>query len=296
MDTASETLSGATRIASAQLRVADLEKAIPVWTSIVGLSLMSAATGQAQLGTGGRTLVTLEESAKHPAVEKSVGLFHVALHVPSRLELAHAAARLRASGCRHSAQDHMMSESLYLNDADGNGIEICFDTPHRAKLDTAGGKFRFISPDGRSYSGLEPLDIDGLLLDRDGHADGGESMPPETFLGHMHMRSNSPETAMTFYTEVLGFIPHVASAAMSFFDCGTVKRRHMVAFNTWGGRDLPKAPKDAAGLDGFTIELASEDFAAVESRLKTAGIALDRSNGTLHCRDPDGTQLTMMAQ
>ncbi len=84
--------------------------------------------------------------------------------------------------------------------------------------------------------------------------------PADTFLGHMHMRSNAPETALAFYTGVLGFMPHIASAAMNFFDCGTARRRHMVAFNTWGGRNLPKAPRDAAGLDGFTIELSSAGF------------------------------------
>ena len=296
MSAAPVTLSDTARLGSAQLRVVGLESSIPVWTSIVGLSVLSTTDGVAHLGAGGRVLISLYETAGTHAPEKHVGLFHVALHVPSRLELAHAAFRVRASGRRHSAQDHIMSESLYLNDADGNGIEICFDTPHRAKLDMTDGKFRLITPDGRSHSGLEPLDIDGLLREREGHDAGGESFPPGTFLGHMHMRSNTPETVMAFYTGVLGFVPRVASAAMKFFDCGTARRPHMVAFNTWGGRDLPKTLKDAAGLDGFTIETAPGDFDAVESRLVAAGVALDRENGSLQCLDPDGTRLTIVAQ
>lgn len=293
---ASGILSDHTRLGAAQLRVVDLEKSIPIWTSIVGLSVISTGNGHAHLGAGGRTLVTLQETARNPAPEKSVGLFHVALHMPSRLELANAAFRLRASGRRHSAQDHMMSESLYLSDADGNGIEICFDTPHRARLDATDGKLRLITPDGQSHTGLEPLDIDALLRDRDGQPQGEGLMPPETFLGHMHMRSNAPETAMAFYTGVLGFVPRVASAAMNFFDCGTAKRRHMVAFNTWGGRSLPQAPRDAAGLDGFTIEMSSGDYGAVRNRLLAAGVAIGQSNGYLQCSDPDGNQLTIASQ
>lgn len=296
MSAAPVTLSDSARLGTAHLRVVDLENSIPVWTSIVGLSVLSTADGVAHLGAGGRVLVSLHETAASHAPEKHVGLFHVALHVPSRLELAHAAVRLRASGRRHSAQDHMMSESLYLNDADGNGIEICFDTPHRARLDTSDGKVRLIAADGSIHSGLEPLDIDGLLREREAQADGGRLLPADTLLGHMHMRSNAPEAALAFYTGVLGFMPHIASAAMNFFDCGTTRRPHMVAFNTWGGRNLPKAPRDAAGLDGFTIELSSADLAATENRLLQAGVTINRGNGGFRCSDPDGVRLTLTSQ
>nr|WP_287070059.1 VOC family protein [Mesorhizobium sp.] len=216
----------------------------------------------------------------------------------TRKELARVAARLRASGVRHGAQDHLVSESLYVSDLSGNGIEVCFDTPDRfaSSAVTADGSVALVARDGTTHSGLEPLDLDRLLLELDS-ADGVEApLAADAFIGHIHMRARSPETLMAFYLGVIGFKPHIQSRSFGLFDCGTDERRHMVAFNIWAGAELKEPPPGSAGLEHFTVVLPSqEDMAAVAQRLRRANIPARQAEQALDVFDPEGNRLRMVA-
>jgi catechol 2,3-dioxygenase len=292
---ASGMLPDSTGLGPVHLRLSSIAKAIPLWVDVVGLAVIANGESHVELGVAGRTLLALHPGAQSSALGKSVGLFHLALHVPTRLELARLAARLRAAGYPHSGQDHLFSESLYFNDADGNGIEVCLDTPQRASVQTVDGRPQLMTVDGVQHSGLEPLDFDGLLREIDGRGPGDGSLPASTFVGHIHMRSNAPETVMAFYTNVLGFKPNVASAAFfGMVDCGTAATRHIVAFNMWGGRELPKTLETTAGLDAFTIDLQAQAFAEIEARLAAEVVPVAWDGPVLLCSDPDGNRIRIV--
>ncbi|RWF42448.1 MAG: catechol 1,2-dioxygenase, partial [Mesorhizobium sp.] len=156
-------LSQATCLGPVHLKVTDIPAALTVWRDTLGLAPAGEDAVLAQLGAGGRTLIVLHAGAEVALPQKSRDLFHVAIHVTTRRDLAHAAARLKASGLRYSAQDHLVSESLYVSDPSGNGIEICFDTPERLlrREVSPDGRVSLIAVDGSAHSGLEPLDMSG---------------------------------------------------------------------------------------------------------------------------------------
>ncbi|MBZ9841130.1 VOC family protein [Mesorhizobium sp. CA5] len=292
-------LSPVTRLGPVHLKVTDVPAALNVWRDALGLALLGEDATMAELGAGGRTLIVLHAGAEAPLPQKSRDLFHVAVHITSRRDLAHTAARLKASGLRFSAQDHLVSESLYVSDPSGNGIEICFDTPERLlrREVSPNGRVTLIATDGSAHSGLEPLDVSGLLRDlgNSGHIE--QKMAQDAFIGHIHLRARAPEMLMKFYLGVLGFRPHIQSRTFGMFDCGTARRAHMVAFNIWARDELREPPPGAAGLDHFTVELGSaQELAAVERRLEAADIPVKRDGRVISTADPEGNRLRLVVQ
>ncbi|WP_027165855.1 VOC family protein [Mesorhizobium sp. WSM3224] len=290
-------LSQATRLGSVHLRVTDIPAALTVWRDTLGFTLFNEDDATAELGAGGRVLIVLHAGADVALPQKSRDLFHVAIHVTTRRDLAHTAARLKTSGLRYSAQDHIISESLYVSDPSGNGIEICFDTPERflRRQVSPDGQVSLIATDGSAHSGLEPLDVSGLLreIGNSGHVE--PKMAQDAFIGHIHLRARAPETLMEFYLGVLGFRPHIQSRTFGMFDCGTQRRAHMVAFNIWARDELREPPPNAAGLDHFTIELGSaQELAAVERRLEAANVPAKRDGGVVSTADPEGNRLRLV--
>jgi len=268
-----------------------------VWCDVVGLSIHARAGGIVELGVDAKVLVVLHTGATTVLPPKSRDLFHVAIHVTTRRELARVAARLRASGLRHSAQDHLISESLYVSDPSGNGIEICFDTPARlaSREETPSGGVLLVATDGTRHAGLEPLDVDGLLRELDPADHASALLAPDSFIGHIHMRARSPETLMAFYLGVLGFRPHIQSATFGMFDCGTERRRHMVAFNIWARDELIEPPVGSAGLDHFTVVLPKrEDLMAVARRVLATHVPCLQTEGAIKLSDPEGNRLRIV--
>ncbi|TPI75052.1 VOC family protein [Mesorhizobium sp. B2-8-9] len=292
-------LSPVTRLGPVHLKVTDVPAALNVWRDALGLALLGEDATMAELGAGGRTLIVLHAGAEAPLPQKARDLFHVALHITSRRDLAHTAARLKASGLRFSAQDHLVSESLYVSDPSGNGIEICFDTPQRLlrREVSPNGRVTLIATDGSAHSGLEPLDVSGLLRDLGNSGDVEPKMAQDAFIGHIHLRARAPEMLMKFYLGVLGFRPHIQSRTFGMFDCGTARRAHMVAFNIWARDELREPPPGAAGLDHLTIELGSaQELAAVERRLEAADIPVKRDGRIISTADPEGNRLRLVVQ
>lgn len=276
------------------LRVSDTGAALAVWRDVIGLSVQDRKDGRIRLGVGDRVLIDLKGGAEPAAAGPVVGLFHVALHVPSRAALAGVLARMRASGRRHSGQDHTMSDSLYISDDDGNGIEIAFDTPGRGRIEVADGALHAIRTDGRILTVIEPLDLDALAVaSPDGHPD-RLALPAGSFVGHIHFRSNQRDRVFDFYVRTIGFRPNAHAPAFKFCDVGTERRGHMVAFNSWAGEDLPPAPPGAPGVERFVICLSDRvALQAVEARLRSGGFGAEQTEDGLLTADPDGNAVLL---
>jgi catechol 2,3-dioxygenase len=289
-------LPDSTHLGPVVLRVTNIDHGLPVWRDLVGLTVVARRDGEIDLGVGGRALIVVRATANAAFPAKGRGLFHVAVHVTTRHELARTAARFKASGLRHSAQDHITSESLYISDPDGNGIEVCLDTPGRGRFEMVDGKPRAVGSDGSVHSGLEPLDVTNLLTELGANEAIADPLPADTFIGHIHLRVRDPERLMQFYLDVLGFRPNVRLPSFGMFDVGTQERRHMVAFNTWAGADLVEPPEGAAGLEQFNVYLPSKQaLDEALSRLDAAGIVLSKEPLAVLCADPEGNRLRLSA-
>jgi catechol 2,3-dioxygenase len=124
-----------TRIGHAHLKVADLDRAIAFYRDVLGFEVMQRYGDQAAfLSAGGYHhhigLNTWESQGGTPPPPGHTGLYHVAILYPDRRELARALKRLFDHGVRISgASDHGVSEAIYLEDPDGNGLELYADRP-----------------------------------------------------------------------------------------------------------------------------------------------------------------------
>lgn len=125
----------AARIGHVHLKVSDLDRAIAFYSGVLGFEVMQRYGPQAAfLSAGGYHhhigLNTWDSLGAPPAPRQAPGLYHTAILYPDRLALAIAVARvLRAGVSLTGAADHGVSEAVYLDDPDGNGVELYRDRP-----------------------------------------------------------------------------------------------------------------------------------------------------------------------
>lgn len=252
-----EALDAPYHIGAVTLRVHDLAGLTAFYRDSIGLSLIEQGAEFAALGVDGEVLVRLQQGGTRPT--SPVGLFHLAILLPSRADLAdwiaHAAAtRIPLEG----ASDHLVSEALYLSDPEGNGIEIYRDRP----------RADWPRRDGAIKMATERLDLNALLAEARPAAYPG--MPSGTRMGHIHLRVGDTAEAERFYVNSLGFDLMVRYPGASFLASGGY--HHHIAGNVWNSRGAAPRQAGEAGLDSFElIARDAADFEAMRDRLLAAG-------------------------
>ncbi len=233
---------------------------------------------------GSPLLSLFGDSSAPPRDPRQTGLFHVAVLVPTRRDLAVALVRLAQGGWQlDGASDHLVSEALYLSDPDGNGIEIYRDRdraewPH----DEA----------GRLQMATLPLDFDGLLAelqDAPFDPDADSQMPEGTRIGHVHLQVAELDQIERFYSGILGFDVMVRGYPGALFVAAGGYHHH-IGLNTWNSRGGATPPRGAVGLRAYELKLGSP--AALDdvlARVGAAGIATEAAaDGATLVRDPSG--------
>jgi catechol 2,3-dioxygenase len=282
-----------TKLGPVHIAVTERDKALAIWRDVVGLTILAEDAQNIVLGAGGVPLIVLEPGAERAAVQRSLGLYHVAIHVPSRADLAHMAVRALLRNVRISPTDHLVSEAIYLWDLDGNGIEITFETPWRGRLaDPETGHYA-ITAKGRPHSGRDPIDLEGLLAEIDSR-NPEPVMPAGTRIGHIHVHVSDLDRAMDFYRDALGFAGFLLIRSFGMGDVGLDYMPHTIAFNIWSGPRATQPPAGSAGLRYFTIALPDEESReAVRARLVAAGSPVSEKDGDLWTEDPFGNRIRL---
>jgi len=285
-------LPAATTLGPVRLTVADLATTAAFYERVIGLRPLRRDGDEATLGTAaGTPLVELVERADAaPRPRRSSGLFHLALLLPTRADLALALRRIaRARHPLQGASDHLVSEALYLSDPEGNGIEIYRDRP-RAEWG--------FEPDGQIRMATLPLDLDRVIaeLPRDLADDAPDpGVPDGAAMGHVHLQVADLDAAEAFYAGVLGFDVVVRGYPGALFVSAGGYHHHL-GLNTWaslGG--VPNAP-GTRGLDRYTIALPdAEAVRAVADRLAANGTPAQERDGALVATDPFGNELALRA-
>jgi catechol 2,3-dioxygenase len=266
-----------TRIGAVTLVVSDLQRALAFYAGLLGLWMHRVDDGRAALGAGGDDLVILvEDRDARPAID-CTGLFHLAIRVPSRLELAHSLQRvIFARAPLTGVADHLVCESLYLNDPDGNGIEIYADRdPHEWPLQ-----------DGHVHMATDPLDLYGVLL-----SGTGRSLPPEqvevgTVIGHVNLRVADTAVAEAFYREAIG-LDVMARWERSALLAARGYHHH-VGVNHSGSDGAPPPPPGSLGMRHF--ELVVGDLEPLRARF---GGGAEQDDGRLLVVDPSGNRVLL---
>jgi len=286
----------ATLIGHVSLTVANLENQITLYQQVLGFQLHWREGNKAGLGAGGADLLRLTEEPNVKKYQRVTGLYHFAVLFPNRRELARAVARLFALKYPNYPTDHIMTKSAYLDDAEGNGIELYTESPEDGTWKMTNGTFEARRADGTISNGREPLDVDALFshLQEDDHLD--IPIPQETRMGHVHLHVRNVDEAVGFYHGLLGFdVMGMAKAfGMAFVSAGGY--HHHIGLNTWQGEGAPPPPADAVGLRHFTVELPNQQaLDEVVARIDKADIPSNQTNDGLLVHDPsqNGVILTL---
>jgi catechol 2,3-dioxygenase len=284
-----------TKLGAVHIAVTDRDRALAIWRDVVGLELMSEEGNELRLGAGGKVLIVLETGAIRPVVQRTTGLYHVAIHVPKRSDLAQFAVRALQRNVRISPTDHLVSEAIYLWDFDGNGIEITFETPWRGTLgDPESGSYATTS-EGKPHSGREPIDLQGLLDELGPTPVLEATMPAGTRIGHVHVHVNDLTQSMEFYRDGLGFGGLFIIKSFGMGDVGLDYTPHTIAFNIWAGPNATQAPAGSAGLRWFTIIMPDETtLDDVRSRLTHHHYDFAEIGGGIEARDPSGNLVKVL--
>lgn len=277
-------IAAGTAMGPVHLTVADLDRSIGYYEHSVGLSPRARRQGTVSLGTPQRELLVLvEEPGAHPSA-RHTGLYHFALLLPERADLArwlaHAASdRVPLTGL----SDHFVSEAIYLSDPDGHGIEIYWDRPRETWEGLVGERLTTI-----------PLDVDNLMAElSQGERSPFEGLPAATVMGHVHLKVAAIPDTVAFYQDVIGFDlmaalgPHAA-----FLSAGGY--HHHLGANTWESAGAQPPPPGSAALRYATIVLPDEgDLQPIVERARSGGVPIAEEPVGPLLRDPSGNGLVL---
>jgi len=277
----------ATKLGLVSLTVANLENQIVFYTQALGFKLHWRNGNRAGLGAGGADLLLLTEEANLKRYRGVTGLYHFAVLFPNRRELARAVARLSVLKYRNYPTDHIMTKTTYLDDPEGNGIELYCESPEDGTFIIENDDFVTRRADGSWSDGREPLDVEALFshLKEEDRLD--DSLPAETRVGHVHLHVRNVQEAVDFYHGIIGFdvMGNSSSFKAAFISAGGY--HHHLGLNAWKGEGAPPPPADAVGLRHFTVELPNQQaLDEVVKRIDDAGIPSNKTDNGLLLYDP----------
>ena len=275
-------LPAETRMGAATLQVADLARSVDFYTRILGLAVIEQGAEAATLGAGGVPLLRLVARAGAKAQpEFSTGLYHLAIRLPSRPDLGRVLLNLARTQYPLSGfGDHLVSEAIYLNDPDGNGLELYRDRPR--------AEWRY--KDGQVQMASDPVDVDGIMAEVPDPQAPLAGMPAGTDIGHVHLRAGDIPQAEKFYHEVLGFDIVFRMPSALFVSAGGY--HHHLGLNTWHSRGAPRPPEDSVGLRDYSILVpGAEARDRIAARLAAAQIGTEREGEALVVDDPFGNRI-----
>lgn len=277
-----------THLSHVHLRTGNLARALEFYQTAIGLQVIDRNPVTVTLSATGSApaiLILTEDpnAVRHP--QRATGLYHLAIRYPTRRDLAHALMRLvQANYSVSGGSDHPFGYSIYLDDADGNGVEFYFDWPRSQWPARRNGLI--------VLAGNAPLDFDRLLATVE-----EEELPAHaavgTDMGHINLHVPDLAAAERFYRDFLGFevTAHIGPGGR-FLAAGGY--HHHIAINNWAGKT--PAPKNAVGLISYRLAVPDmQVLANLEERAWLLGHEARLADDVLQIRDPNGNWLEFEA-
>jgi catechol 2,3-dioxygenase len=282
-------IPAATRMGAVHLSVADLARSVDYYELAIGLRVHERDGARAALGTGGEDLLVLHEEPGARPARGTAGLYHFALLVPERADLARWLAHVaRDQVPLVGMSDHYVSEAIYLSDPDEHGIEVYWDRPREVWEGQVAERMTTL-----------PLDVGDLfgVLD-DPRTEPFDRLAEGTVMGHVHLRVTEIPATAAFYCDALGFGLMAAFGAQAAFMSAGGYHHHLGA-NTWESRGAGQPPPGHAALLRATIVLPSaadvDRLAGEVERLGQTREPLPDGGGVL-VRDPSGNPVALVPE
>lgn len=276
-------LPAATTLSTVTLNVAQLEPSTTFYTEAIGLKLRSKNARQVVLGSEREDILVLLERPEAKRETGTTGLYHLAILLPSRPYLAQWLRYALSLDLRLGAGDHDVSEAFYLDDPEGNGVEVYADRPRSTWKKDGDG----------IYITTHDVDTENLL--QEAPAQAWQGVPDGTTLGHVHLRVNSLDEAKAFYVYLLGFDLMSNYAGMGALFVGAGGYHHHVGLNIWQTQGAPAPDADALGLAHYSVRLPlASDIKDIRRRLEQAHYPFTVNEEELRLKDPAGNGLTFV--
>lgn len=273
------------RVGMVTLRVKHLDTVADYYRDVIGLTVMERSATAAKLGTAGVALLVLE-ARPAAAIEprNAAGLYHTAFLMPTRKDLArwlvHAAShRVPLSGFA----DHLVSESVYLDDPEGNGIEVYADRDPS----------QWQWSEGSVKMAADELNIPDLLSLTNTRVSDYAGAPDGLRIGHMHLRVGDLAQAESFYHGAVGLDPTRNRNGAAFLSSG--RYHHHLGMNVWQSQGAGQRDDQTTGLAWFSLVTEKRDIlAAQEERLRKGGVQVTALANGVEAIDPWGTRVRLL--
>ena len=271
-----------TYVTNVEIKVRDLQRSLTYYQEVIGFEILTEETKKATLTADGQTalLTIVQPDAVEEKTGLTTGLYHFALLLPTRRDLANIITHFRQTGVYFGASDHDVSEALYLQDPDENGIEIYIDRPEENWTWTS----------DQVHMVTEPLNIPAILAEANGEWNG---LPAGTVMGHIHLSVSSLNAAEEFYTKGLGFDVVTRYGGQALF-ISTGRYHHHIGLNTWYSENAPKLGENQIGLKTYSLFLDNEAQAAnMKENLRAIGAPVIEFDGGFQTEDPAGNTVLL---
>ena len=272
-----------TFVESLELKILNMERSLAFYENIIGFKVLERVENRAILTADGKTpLITLVQPENvTPKEAHKTGLYHFALLLPTRADLGSFLQHVIKVNYPLGASDHHVSEALYLQDVDGNGIEIYADRPASS----------WIWQDKEVHMVTEPLKAEEVLAA--GADKQWNGLPSDTVMGHIHLHVGNLEQAEAFYCKGLGFDVVTRYGGQALFVSADGYHHH-IGLNIWNGRNIPAASRESVGLQSFTIHYPNEELRSdVITRLKEMDILVQEEKEGFVTTDPFGLTIRL---
>lgn len=265
------------------LQVTNLNKSKQYYEDIIGLTALNVGEDFVDFTTNGKdVLLRIEQPQNIKAKNKyATGIYHFALLLPSRADLANFTNSLISKAVEIGAANHLVSEALYLKDPDGVDIEIYADTDPNS----------WTWEEAMVTMTSDPLDFNDLIKQVNNSA--AVKLPEGTIMGHIHMYAKSLEPMLTFYRDALNFEIVSQFGAQAAF-MSKEKYHHHIAVNTWKGSGAPLPQKDEAGLKSLELRFENEEKRQAQiKRLEDYNFEVIKEDQHYTVNDPEGNKIEL---
>lgn len=264
------------QISQVTLNVSNLDKMSQFYQQVIGLALLEKAETSVVLGIKetDTPLITLQTVTTPFAFE--TGLYHTAFLVPNREDLAKAIRRFdKQNYPLEGASDHGYSEALYLQDPEGNGIEVYHDKPYEVWD---------VRDNGEIIGMTEPIDYHGIMALT---AETSDNFPAGTIIGHVHLAVSDLKEETNFFNNLLDFtVTTELGNTAAFF--GIDGYHHQFAGNIWQLRQQVAYDVSRPGLAKVSLIVSSDYLAKIKEKTKNTDFFVSESSTSLNLTTASG--------
>lgn len=264
------------------LMVQDIERSLKFYQQSLGLKLIAQKDNLYELGTyTNHKLITLINNPLATPKMRTTGLYHYAILLPSRAYLGQIIKHfIKHQVSVTGGADHGISEALYLDDPDGNGIEIYADKNHEK---------------WPSFDEIVNAPMNYQDLVKNALNEPFERIPDETIMGHIHLHVSNMADAIKFFVDGLGFASTMAYGPQAHF-VSDKNYHHHIGFNVWHGTNIPNNPPNTVGLKSYELYVPNEMYNDLIYRLEKSALTIHKENDTIFIYDVNHVKVFIQTQ